>query len=63
VFSFAACYGLWVLVGWGRKLAITICALSMAILILGSLKMLGQKMISGEVALVIVGLAFNVLII
>jgi uncharacterized membrane protein (DUF2068 family) len=62
VLSLATCYGIWVLIEWGRKLAITMCALFIP-LNLVSLKMPGQETTSGAVALVIVSIAFDVLII
>lgn len=62
VVSFATCYGLWVLIEWGRKLAIAICAISIPLQLI-SLKMPGQEITSGTVVMVVVGIAFDVLII
>lgn len=62
VLSFAACYGLWVLIEWGRKLAIAICAISIP-LNLVSLKMPGQQTTSGELVLVVASIAIDLLII
>lgn len=62
VLSLATCYGLWVLVEWGRKLAIAISAVSIPIS-LASLKIPGQETTPGTVVLVVVGIAIDVLII
>lgn len=62
VLSLATCYGLWVLIEWGRKLGIAICAISIP-LGLVALKMPGQQTTSGTVILVIASIAIDVLII
>lgn len=60
--SLTTCYGLWVLVEWGRKLAIAICAISIPMNII-SLKMPNINLTSGMIVLVIVSIAVDVIII
>jgi uncharacterized membrane protein (DUF2068 family) len=62
VLSFAACYGLWVLIEWGRKLAIVICAISIPLNLL-SLKMPGQQPTSGVHILVLASIIIDLLVI
>ena len=62
VLSFAACYGLWVLIEWGRKLAIAICAISIPLSLL-SLKMPGQQTTSVVLVFVVASSAIDLLII
>lgn len=62
VFSFAACYGLWQLIEWGRKLAIAICAISIPLNLL-SLKMPGPQPTSGDFVLVVASIIISLLII
>ncbi len=62
VLSLAACYGIWVLIEWGRKLAIAICAISIPLNLL-SLKMPGQQTTSGVLVLVVASIVIDLLII
>jgi hypothetical protein len=55
VLSIATCYGLWLLIEWGRKLAIAISAISIPLTLL-SLKMPGQQTTSSVLVLVVAGL-------
>lgn len=62
VLSFATCYGLWLLIEWGRKLAIAICAIGIPLNFI-ALKMPGQQTTAGTVVLVVAAVTFNILII
>lgn len=62
VLSFAASYGLWVLVDWGRTLAVAICAIDIPLSLI-SLKMPGTGTTSGTLLLVVVGIALDIVII
>ncbi len=62
VLSLAACYGLWILVDWGRSLAIAICAIDIPLSLI-ALKMPGTQTTSGTLLLVVVGIALDVVII
>jgi len=62
VLSFAACYGLWVLIEWGRKLAIAICAISIPFNLL-SLVTPGPQPTSGVIVLVAASIIMDMLII
>jgi len=60
--SFAASYGLWMLAGWGRKLAIAICAISVPLNLI-AMKIPGQEITYNDAILVIVSIAVDLLII
>ena len=62
ILSFATCYGLWVLIEWGRKLAVALCAISIPVQLI-SMKMPGQVITSDIVVFVVVSIAIDVLII
>lgn len=62
IVSFAVCYGLWMLVDWGRKLAIAICAISIP-LNLVAMKIPGQEITGSYAVLVAISIAIDLAII
>jgi len=62
VVSFVACYGLFVLIDWGRKLAIVICAIAIPLNLI-SLKLPGEEITSGTVLLTVVSIGIDLVII
>lgn len=61
VLSLAACYGIWILVDWGRSLALAICAIDIPLSLI-ALKMPGIQTTSGTFILVVAGIALDVVI-
>lgn len=62
IMSFAVCYGLWMLIDWGRKLAIAICAISIPLNIV-AMKIPGQEITLGYAVLIALSIAIDLLII
>jgi hypothetical protein len=62
VLSIAACYGLWVLVDWGRSLAVAICVIDIPLSLI-SLKMPGILVTSGILLWVVVTISLEIVII
>ena len=62
VLSFAACYGLWILIDWGRSLAIVISAIDIPLSLI-ALKIPGAQATSGSILLLVVGIALDAAII